>query len=153
MGDVLSFAHPLMQVDSQPRHTTSTRVSSSVARKHSRFGFTILLAVTTSLPFMPVDSAGLLFLHDVPARFFNDQDWRILKKAVNHTLEAVPDGKTRVWQNKATGSKGVLKPVKTYPHQGTKCRTLKILNEAAGRTGESVFDFCQQANGLWKLAP
>jgi hypothetical protein len=67
VDDVLSFAHPLMQVDSKPMTTTSTRVSSSVARKHGRIGFTILLAVTTSLPFMPVDSAGLLFLHDAPA--------------------------------------------------------------------------------------
>ena len=133
-------------------HTTSTRPSSCDKRKRGRLGFTILLALTTSLPFMPVDSAGLGFLHNAPARFFNDQDWRILKKAVNHTLEAVPDGKTRVWQNKATGSKGVLKPVKTYQHKGTKCRTLKILNEAAGRTAESVFDFCKQANDLWKLA-
>jgi hypothetical protein len=142
-----------MKVDSKPMHMTSTRPSSSLKRKRGRIGFTILLAVTISLPLMPVDSAGLLFLHDAPARFFNDKDWRILKTAIHHTLESVPDGETRVWQNKATGSKGVLKPVKTYQHQGTQCRTLKILNSAAGRTGESVFDFCKQAHGLWKLAP
>jgi hypothetical protein len=153
MSDALSGANSPVSLNTKPMHTTSTRPSSSVKRKHGRFGFTILLALTTSLTFMPVYSAGLLFLHDAPARFFNDKDWRILKKAVNHTLEEVPDGETSVWQNKATGSKGVLKPVKTYQHQGTKCRTLKILNEAAGRTGESVFDFCQQAHDRWKLAP
>jgi surface antigen len=99
----------------------------------------------------PSYSAGLLFLKEAPIRFFSEEDRRLFKEAVQRTLEKVPDGEISSWQNPATESAGVMKPTRTYQDNGTTCRTMEILNRAAGRTGESVIDFCKQADGKWKL--
>ena len=113
-------------------------------------------ALTISILAAPVPSysAGLLFLKEAPIRFFTEEDRRLFKQAVLRTLEKVPDGKMSSWENPATESAGVMKPTRTYHDNGMMCRTLEILNRAAGRTGqESVVDFCKQAKGKWKLVP
>jgi surface antigen len=129
---------------------TSFGMPSSVARGRARILLGSSLVLSSWLAFMPAYGAGLLFLKDAPARFFSEEDWRLLKKGVRRTLEEVPDGETSSWQNPATGSAGAMKPLKTYQDNGTKCRTLEIYNRAAGRTGQSVLDFCKQADGTWK---
>jgi surface antigen len=97
-------------------------------------------------------STGLLLFKEAPARFFSEEDWRLVNQAVRRTLEKVPDGKTSSWENSATGSYGVIKPTRTYHDMGMTCRTLEILNHAAGRTGqENLFDFCKRGAGTWEL--
>jgi hypothetical protein len=47
-------------------------------------------------------------------RFFNEEDWRLFKKAVKSTLVKQPDGEISSWKNPATGSAEALKALKTY---------------------------------------
>jgi hypothetical protein len=125
-----------------------------VNRGRSRILLTISLVLSMWLASTPAAySAGLLFLRDAPVRFFSEEDWRLFKNAIQDTLGNVPDGETSSWQNRVTGSEGAMKPLKTYHHNGTTCRSLEMLNRAAGRTGQSVFEFCKQADGAWKVAP
>jgi len=103
---------------------------------------------------IPVYSAGWLFLKEAPIRFFSEQDRRLFKEAVQRTLEKVPDREISSWKNPATESAGAMKPIRTYQDNGKTCRTLEILNRAAGRTGQEIIvDFCKRADGNWKLVP
>ena len=130
---------------------TSFGMPSRVTRGHGRILMASSLALNTWLTSTPAHNAGVSFLKEAPVRFFNEEDRRLFKEAVQRTLEKVPDGEISSWKNPATESAGVMKPIRTYQDNGTTCRTVEILNRAAGRTGESVIDFCKQADGKWKL--
>jgi hypothetical protein len=133
---------------------TYKNLDSFVRRAHGAMLSTVVIILGVGLAPIPAYSAGLLFLKEAPIRFFNEADRRLFKEAVLRTLEKVPDGKTSSWENPATESAGVMKPIRTYHNNGMTCRTLEILNRAGGRTGqENAFDFCRRGEGKWKLVP
>jgi hypothetical protein len=125
-----------------------------VGRRRGGIACAVVFVLGVGVAPIPVYSAGLLFLKEAPIRFFSEEDRRLFKEAIQRTLEKVPDGKTSSWEKPATESAGVMKPIRTYQNNGMTCRTLEILNRAAGRTGqENAFDFCRRGEGKWKLEP
>jgi hypothetical protein len=131
--------------------TTLKHLALCVRRAYGGMPSTVVFVLCVWVASAPVYSVGLRFLKEAPVSFFNEEDRRLLKEAVHRTLEKVPDGEISSWQNPATESAGVMKPIRTYQDNGTRCRTLEILNRAAGRTRETEFDFCKQPDGKWKL--
>jgi surface antigen len=131
--------------------TTLKHLALWVRRAYGGMPSIVVFVLCVWVASAPVYSARSQFLREAPVSFFNEEDVRLFKEAVHRTLEKVPDGEISSWQNPATESAGVMKPIKTYQDNGTTCRTLEILNRAAGRTRETEFDFCKQPDGKWKL--
>jgi surface antigen len=93
------------------------------------------------------------FLKEAPIARFGEEDLKRFREAVYATLDTEPDGKTVTWENRETGNYGKITPLDTSGTPEAKCRRVRIFNNAAGRTGESVFHFCRQPDGEWKAAP
>lgn len=100
----------------------------------------------------PLFASGVGWLGDAPIRYFSDQDSEMMKAAVQEALSSNDDGIKLEWQNAETGHNGSVKPIDRKTVQGLDCRDAQIFNSAGGRTASSVYTFCQQADGEWKLS-
>jgi surface antigen len=108
----------------------------------------ILLSCLVSTPAFSMDWS---FLKDAPASHFSDGDFQMMTIAAHEALENEPDGAVHAWRNLATGDRGSLTLLSTNQVQGKTCRKVKIWNSAADQTAESVFTFCKQNDGSWKV--
>ncbi|UCE89755.1 MAG: hypothetical protein JSW10_02660 [Pseudomonadota bacterium] len=109
----------------------------------------LLLALCSTLAF----ASNWATMHEQgPISFFKEQDLALFERKVQEALDSTPDGATRSWSNEETGASGTLTPSASHERDGTKCRRLEIFNSAGGRQGRSVFNFCRQADGSWKVA-
>lgn len=90
------------------------------------------------------------FLHEAPIAQFSEDDLKQFRAAVRDALETAADGTTTSWENPQTGSSGRITLLDTSEVQGARCRRVKLVNTARGRTGESRYRFCQQPDGKWK---
>jgi surface antigen len=95
--------------------------------------------------------SNLRFLEDSAVSKMTDADTEVLRSAMRKALDDTPDGQSRRWENPATGARGVLTPLDTFDLDGVTCRKLELSNEIGGVSGRSVFDFCRQADGTWKI--
>lgn len=96
-------------------------------------------------------AGNLNFLKDAPMAHMTAEDTELLRNSIQQVLNEADDGQTQEWKNPATGHGGSLSPVKTYSAYKTQCRTLKIVNQAGGETGNSQFDFCRDKDKSWKV--
>ena len=114
-----------------------------------------IVMATTLICAMPSSSlalGGLEFLSKSPLSFFTPEDSQQFKQTLFDLLDQQPDGKTVTWHNPQTDHQGKMKAIRTFTQQASRCRRVKIFNQAGGTTGQGTFDFCQQANGKWKLS-
>ncbi len=112
------------------------------------FAICALWAVVTA----PALGSNLLFLQDAPVAYFTEEDDRMFQAALKGALDTAKDGEAKSWSNPASGASGTLTVLKTHNQHAMTCRTLKIFSTAKSRTGESVWDFCKQPDGAWKIA-
>ena len=94
-------------------------------------------------------AVNLREFRDSPLSAMNKEDLDIMSASIDNALEKTPDSETSYWKNPNTGAKGALTPLETLPNN---CRRLEIKNQAGGHKGISVFTFCKQADGEWKIA-
>lgn len=99
----------------------------------------------------PAIAGNVQFLKDSAISKMNDEDLGLLLSSARNALDYTADGESRRWENIQTGSTGVLTPLATFDREGTLCRKLEIYNDVMGVTGRSVFDFCRQSDGSWKV--
>jgi surface antigen len=92
-------------------------------------------------------------LVDTPAEFFNEQDYALFDAALMKALKELPSDVSAPWDNPQTGASGSSTVLRVYEHDGHACKRVRIDNRARNRTGSTVFDFCQQPDGRWTLAP
>ena len=81
-----------------------------------------------------------------------DADMEMLRSAARNVLNYGPDGEAKRWENKETGAKGVLTPLRSFEQDGMFCRQLEAFNEVGGASGRSVFIFCQQEDDTWRIS-
>ena len=119
----------------------------------NRYLIALALAVGLGLA-APAWSLNLTpLLRDTPAEQFNEQDYALFDAALIKALEKLPADASATWENPQTGSSGSSTVLKTFEHGGQACKRVRIENRARNRTGSTVFDFCQQPDGRWALAP
>lgn len=118
---------------------------------HSDCLMNCLRAVSLVCLSAPICAANVWFASDMPISQMNEADLAIMSSAIERTLVDVVDGVTQRWSNPETNASGALTPLSTSEEGGMLCRKLEIANEAGGRTARSVFDYCRQADGSWKL--
>jgi len=99
----------------------------------------------------PGIAGNVQFLKDSAISKMNEEDLGLLRSSARNALDYTADGESRRWENAGTGSTGVLTPLATYDRDGSLCRKLEIYNDVRGVTGRSVFDFCRQPDGSWKV--
>jgi surface antigen len=116
----------------------------------SRFAPVVVALV--ALPLV-VNAANWRFLQHSPASQFTEKDFELFTSSGEEALDEAPDGDNRGWKNPDTGAFGTVQPLSTYEAHGTTCRKVEIFNSAGGFSATSRFDFCQQADGSWKVAP
>ena len=95
--------------------------------------------------------AGWHAFKDSPISKFTEQDMDYFEAARAEALEKRADGESVSWVNPKSGNSGTVTPIRTYESDGSRCRLLGIVNRAGNQSGESRFNFCQQADGGWKL--
>ncbi|MFL6623192.1 MAG: RT0821/Lpp0805 family surface protein [Sulfurifustis sp.] len=120
----------------------------------------VLLPITIALPTIadavnvPILMGNLDFLKDAPGTYFSKADMAIFRKTAETALNEAKDGETRNWSNADTGSSGEVKVVRTLPPSDTRCRELRVMNRAAGRTHTERGVFCYDGNkDRWTMRP
>lgn len=111
----------------------------------------ILVSVLFCTVALPVSALNWSWAKDSPASHFTEEDWRLAKDAARTALNDTADGTTINWENKDSGASGSSTPLKSGTKDGLKCRYMKIQNSAKSIVGETIFLFCQQPDGLWKV--
>jgi surface antigen len=109
----------------------------------------LLVAALLVVP-LPVSSFNLGFLHNAPASYFTEQDWKLVSGAVNQALDMSEEGQAVTWENPETGHLGTVTAVKTTRKEGAPCCELKIYNKVEKASAESYHRFCKQPDGSWK---
>ena len=110
-----------------------------------------LLATLTAVPLFAI-AGNLSFLGDAPLAKMSSKDLEQLAASIQSVLNTGPDGETVPWGQEEPNSGGALTPLKTYSAYGTKCRELKIRNNAGGTSGKSRFHFCfNKKENTWKI--
>lgn len=116
-----------------------------------------LLPAISSLPLLlllassALYASGVGWLGDAPIRYFSEKDTELMKNAVQNALSSHEDGVILEWVNPETGHRGSVTPLGRKTVKGLPCRNAQLFNSAGGRTANSEFAFCQQADGKWKL--
>lgn len=111
------------------------------------------LGVLLCLLQVPAQAVNLRWLEHAPVRFFSDADWALATAAVDDALANPADGTPVQWSNTDTGHRGSATALGTLERNGRTCRELALENEARGMSGRSVFLYCRQPDGEWKIEP
>jgi surface antigen len=118
---------------------------------HKRLLTNCLRVVCFACLSAPLYAANDWFAKDMPISQMTEVDIEIMSSAINETLADVADGETQHWSNPETDASGTLTPMSTSEDGDMLCRQLQIANEAKGKTAQSVYEFCRQADGSWKV--
>jgi hypothetical protein len=111
------------------------------------------LGVLLCLLQVPAQAVNLKWLEHAPVRFFSDADWALATAAVDDALANPEDGTPVQWNNPDSGHRGSATALGTLKRDGRTCRQLALENEARGMSGRSVFLYCLQPDGEWKIEP
>ena len=98
-------------------------------------------------------AVNLRWLEDSAVRSFSDEDWRLARGAADEALQNRSDGEAVEWHNPKTGNSGRAVSLRSLERAGNPCRELAVENRAKGMAGRSVFLFCRQPSGEWKIVP
>jgi len=116
----------------------------------SRIALT-LLASSMFLGAFSAFAQNIRWLEYSPVRYFDDQDWDMARAAVRKALEDGGQEAPVRWTNAESGHSGSAAVVETMQRADQECRRVRIENAARGLTGQSVFVFCRQPDGEWKV--
>ena len=96
-------------------------------------------------------AANVRWLQDSALSNMTEQDMEVLRKAARNVLDYGEDGESRRWENSETTAKGVVSALETLEVDGQFCRRLELFNEVKGASGRSLFLFCRQPDGTWRI--
>lgn len=100
----------------------------------------------------PLQAANLGFLQYSPSAYFDDEDWSLVRAAVDDALENKKTGETVTWRNDKTGSHGEITPLETFEKFDTSCRRVRMSNEAKNIKATRLVDLCRdKSSGEWKI--
>ncbi|MEM7191271.1 MAG: hypothetical protein AAF405_00135 [Pseudomonadota bacterium] len=82
----------------------------------------------------------------------NRSDKAVALKALHMAVSELGDGVTLVWERRASGLKGRIKPVAAYRDgQGRLCRTVLYALARGDKTNEIEIGVCRSLNGRWLI--
>ena len=96
-------------------------------------------------------AANVRFMQDSALAAMTTEDIDVLQNAARNALDYTEDGDPRRWENRETGAKGVLTPLSSFEQDGSFCRRLEMFAEVKAVSGRSVFVFCRQPDGTWRI--
>lgn len=100
----------------------------------------------------PAAAQNLGFLGQSPVAFFNDDDWELLKDAVDKVLNDPEDYNEVQWDNPETHARGTVESLRTTQSGDRTCRRLRIHIHAQSRTSRGLHHFCHEGDGQWDFA-
>ena len=85
---------------------------------------------------------------------FSESDLALVRSTVGEAFREAEDGERRDWSNPETGSRGAVKPLLSFRHEGRECRRLALLNVStrSGR-GVSAHTLCRGDDGRLAYLP
>ena len=101
---------------------------------------------------LPAAASNLDFLQDTPLSEFSDEDRKLFAATLAQTLSEADDNEVRKWSNPATKFGGEITPLRTRTRGDTVCRDVAIVNTAKARTEKSVYTYCREREGEWRLS-
>lgn len=119
--------------------------------KFVRKSIITLLILATSQTLI---ASNLNFLNESsPAYHFSDEDFKILMTSIQKALNEKKDGEKLRWKNEKNGHAGLVNPLDTTVENKLKCRNTRFINRANKKIAKTVFKFCKQPDGVWKISP
>jgi surface antigen len=111
-----------------------------------------MLALTGVLALLPAPSDASVygFLDQGAIRYFRGDDATLMSQNLDAVLADTADAGPRQWRNPETGSHGNAEVVKTFEHDGMRCRRVRVHNHARGVDDVSTADMCE-VDGSWKV--
>jgi surface antigen len=100
---------------------------------------------------MPAAAGNVTFMKNSAISKMTEADLELLRATARNLLDYTADGEPRRWHNPETGATGVLTVLSTTEQEGSLCRQLEMFNEVKDLSGRSVFTFCRQPDGTWKV--
>lgn len=110
---------------------------------------TLLISVVTATAF----AGNVRWMKDTALSKMTAEDMEVLRNAARNALDYGADGEPRRWENAETGAEGVLTPQASFERDGAFCRRLELFNYVKGVSGRSVYVFCRQKDGTWRIGP
>lgn len=110
-----------------------------------------LALLTIVVCFGQATAANVRFMQDSALAAMTAEDVDVLQNAARNALDYTEDGDPRRWENSETGAKGVLTPLSSFEQDGSFCRRLEMFAEVKEVSGRSVFVFCRQPDGTWRV--
>lgn len=87
------------------------------------------------------------------APFLEASDWRLAKRALATALDPDGSGKTALWDNPASGSKGSFSALgKAYSSSARTCRVFLGQLDRGGETQSAQGTACSEKGGEWTIA-
>ena len=77
-------------------------------------------------------------------------DVEIQRATIRKTLDEEPDGGRGTWDNPDTGHSGEVLPLRTFAHEGQRCRVFVLIMRGA-ETRDLEFRACKQPDGEWRI--
>ena len=82
---------------------------------------------------------------------FSAEDTQQMFATIDTALKTGEQGVALDWRNDRTGASGTVVPLNRMRWNDLDCRRVKITNRHGSTSGESVYRFCEQPKGTWKL--
>lgn len=92
-----------------------------------------------------------LFLNDSAIAQFREADMELFLDTMNASLDGLPDGETRSWENPDTKAQGSIGALRAFEREGQTCRQMRVENNARGRRGVGKWTYCRAPGGRWEL--
>jgi hypothetical protein len=108
----------------------------------------LLLALASCAAPRPEDARGA----EPAYPGLDDGDLALLAATLQKTLETVPSGERREWQNPESGRRGTIRPLRTYRNAGGfYCRDFEE-RYAAATPVDRIRVACRDSDGRWLIA-
>jgi surface antigen len=102
----------------------------------------------------PATAGNLTFLKQAPVSYFNDDDMRMLKEAVQQVLDDSNVKALKSWSNPATGNYGKVEGRSAFKTAaGVSCKKLRVTNHASGVDGQATYTVCKDPERDWVVDP
>lgn len=90
-------------------------------------------------------------MQSTPASQFNDEDWLLLKKSLQQTLNDNDNQQASSWKNLQTHNGGTITPISQQMVSGLSCRRADIeLTNIDDQSFHGSYLFCRNKQGRWR---
>lgn len=92
------------------------------------------------------------FMKNSPIAYFKEEDFKLMREAIEAALQSEEPNAARAWENAATGNSGTIQVLKSYQSDdGRDCKQVRIDNMAKKAKGSSKPNICREPGGDWRF--